>query len=56
MSVVLISGGTGLIGTKLTGHLTGSGYDVILLSRNQKINFWKSKNNIQFLGYKKTGN
>lgn len=36
MSVVLISGGTGLIGTKLTTHLTGRGYDVILLSRNQK--------------------
>jgi len=36
MSVVLISGGTGLIGTKLTRHLTGSGHEVILLSRKQR--------------------
>jgi uncharacterized protein len=34
MAVVLISGGTGLIGTKLTEHLTAAGYEVILLSRN----------------------
>ena len=34
MPVVLISGGTGLIGTKLTHHLTESNYDVIILSRN----------------------
>lgn len=36
MSTVVISGGTGLIGTKLTTHLTSRGHDVILLSRNQK--------------------
>jgi uncharacterized protein (TIGR01777 family) len=35
MSVVLISGGTGLIGTKLTHHLTDNNYDVIILSRNK---------------------
>ena len=35
MPVVLISGGTGLIGTKLTHHLTESNYDVIILSRNE---------------------
>ncbi len=36
MPVVLISGGTGLIGTKLTTHLTERGYDVIVLSRNKE--------------------
>lgn len=38
MAVVLISGGAGLIGTKLTRHLTGEDYEVIILSRqkNQK--------------------
>ena len=35
MSVVLISGGTGLIGRALTKHLTGKGYGVIILSRKQ---------------------
>ena len=34
MAVVLISGGTGLIGTKLTSHLTEEGHEVIILSRN----------------------
>jgi len=35
MPVVLISGGTGLIGTKLTDRLTGNNYEVIILSRNK---------------------
>ncbi len=52
MPVVLISGGTGLIGTKLTHHLIESNYEVIILSRdknkssaNPKItySFWDSK-------------
>jgi uncharacterized protein (TIGR01777 family) len=33
MPTILISGGTGLIGKNLTGHLTDKGYKVILLSR-----------------------
>jgi uncharacterized protein (TIGR01777 family) len=33
MPTVLITGGTGLIGKNLTGHLTARGYDVIILSR-----------------------
>ena len=37
MPVVLISGGTGLIGTKLTHLLTESNYEVIVLSRNRNI-------------------
>ena len=36
MSVVLISGGTGLIGTSLTRHLIERGYDIIILSRKKK--------------------
>lgn len=36
MSVVLISGGTGLIGKKLTRYLSEKGNEVIILSRNQK--------------------
>ena len=35
MPVVLISGGTGLIGTNLTRHLTERGYEVIILSRDK---------------------
>lgn len=34
MPVVLITGGTGLIGKNLTRHLTGKGYEVIIVSRN----------------------
>lgn len=33
MPTVLITGGTGLIGKNLTAHLTGRGYEVIILSR-----------------------
>ena len=36
MAVVLISGGTGLIGKKLTSHLIERNYEVIILSRNKK--------------------
>jgi uncharacterized protein (TIGR01777 family) len=35
MPVILISGGTGLIGAKLTHHLIASGYDVIILTRDK---------------------
>ena len=37
MSVVLISGGTGLIGSALTRHLIERGYDVIILSRTKNL-------------------
>ena len=51
MSVVLISGGTGLIGSHLTNHLVERGLDVIILSRknlsseNPKISYsrWSVK-------------
>lgn len=36
MATVLITGGTGLIGTTLTKALSEKGYDVIILSRNKK--------------------
>ena len=36
MPVVLISGGTGLIGKKLTSHLIERNFQVIILSRNKK--------------------
>ncbi len=35
MPVVLISGGTGLIGSHLTNHLIERGFDVIILSRSK---------------------
>ena len=34
MPTILITGGTGLIGKNLSRHLTGKGYEVIILSRN----------------------
>jgi nucleoside-diphosphate-sugar epimerase len=34
MPTVLITGGTGMIGTALSRHLLQQGYDVIILSRN----------------------
>ncbi|MEO8765141.1 MAG: TIGR01777 family oxidoreductase [Ginsengibacter sp.] len=52
MPVVLISGGTGLIGTKLTHHLIDSNYEVIILTREKNrssgspkltYSFWDSK-------------
>jgi uncharacterized protein (TIGR01777 family) len=36
MPTVLIAGGTGLIGTALTGALTAKGYEIIILSRSRK--------------------
>ena len=53
MPVVLISGGTGLIGTNLTRHLIEKNYEVIILTRdkdrsseNSKISYahWDVKN------------
>ncbi len=55
MAVVLISGGTGLIGTKLTSHLTGEHHEVIILSRRRNetstdphvsFSFWDVKNKV----------
>ncbi len=55
MAVVLISGGTGLIGKKLTSHLIDRNYEIIILSRrknqsssNPKISysFWDIKNEV----------
>lgn len=55
MAVVLISGGTGLIGRKLTSHLTDRNYEVIILSRNKKnfssnpklsYSYWDIKNQV----------
>ena len=37
MPVVLISGGTGLIGSHLTNHLIEKDFDVIILSRNKNL-------------------
>jgi hypothetical protein len=37
MSTILITGGTGLIGTALTQMLTGKGHRVIILSRNTNV-------------------
>src|SRR5687767_5417498 len=34
MPVILITGGTGLIGKNLTRHLTAKGYEVIIMSRS----------------------
>jgi uncharacterized protein len=36
MSTVLITGGTGMIGTALSRHLLSEGYNVIILSRNPR--------------------
>ena len=36
MATILITGGTGLIGTALTKALVAKGYDVIILSRSEK--------------------
>ena len=55
MAVVLISGGTGLIGKNLTSHLIDRNYEIIILSRrknqsssNPKISysFWDIKNEV----------
>lgn len=34
MATILITGGTGLVGTRLTEMLAGGGYDVVILTRN----------------------
>ena len=36
MPTVLITGGTGMIGTALSRHLLSEGYNVIILSRNPR--------------------
>ena len=55
MSLVLISGGTGLVGSNLTRHLLARGFDIIILSRsknttseNPKISYsyWNVEKNI----------
>ena len=55
MAVVLISGGTGLIGKKLTSYLIERNYEVIILTRNKKdsssnpkilYSFWDIKNQV----------
>ena len=55
MPLVLISGGTGLVGSNLTRHLLARGFDIIILSRsknttseNPKISysFWNVEKNI----------
>jgi uncharacterized protein (TIGR01777 family) len=38
MSAVLISGGTGLIGSHLANHLVEKGFDVVILSRHKNLN------------------
>lgn len=43
MSFVLISGGTGLIGSHLTNHLVEKGFDVIILSRHENLTSDNSK-------------
>ncbi len=53
MAIVLISGGTGLIGTKLTSHLTARNYDVIILTRNKKISSENKKISYSFWDVKK---
>lgn len=55
MPVVLISGGTGLIGKNLTRHLIAKGFDIIILSRTKNkasshprisYSFWNVEKNI----------
>src|ERR1017187_5361126 len=53
MPVVLISGGTGLIGKKLTSHLIERNYEVIILSRNKKDSSSNSKITYSFWDVKK---
>ncbi|MEO8415158.1 MAG: TIGR01777 family oxidoreductase [Ginsengibacter sp.] len=53
MSVVLISGGTGLIGTKLTTYLAGNNFEVIILSRNKNKSSGNPKITYSFWDVKK---
>ena len=48
MPVVLISGGTGLVGANLTRHLLERNYEVIILTRD--------KNKLLLLGYQRANN
>lgn len=41
---IIISGGSGFLGTSLAGYLTGSNYEVVILSRNPK----PSRNGIRY--------
>lgn len=53
MATVLISGGTGLIGTKLTHHLIDNNYNVIILSRSKQKSLPDSKVTYAFWDIKK---
>lgn len=52
MATVLITGGTGLIGTALTKALVAKGYDVIILSRSEKKS---SQQNISYAAWDVNG-
>lgn len=53
MPVVLISGGTGLIGKKLTRHLIDNDFEVIILSRKKNISSENPKISYSFWDIKK---
>ncbi len=53
MPLVLITGGTGLIGTKLTQHLIENNYEVIILSRNKNKSSQNPKINYSYWDVKK---
>ena len=44
MQTILITGGTGLVGTHLTKHLTGKGYSVIILTRTLPVSKYVDPN------------
>ena len=48
MSTILITGGTGLIGSALTNMLTGKGHKVIVLTRSEKPS---DKNNVSYAAW-----
>ena len=49
MSTILITGGTGLLGTAMTGFLTANGYEVIILTRS--LNGKSSSANISYAAW-----
>jgi uncharacterized protein (TIGR01777 family) len=53
MAIVLISGGTGLIGTKLTTHLLENNHEVIILSRKRNKSSGNPKITFSFWDIKK---
>ena len=53
MPAVLITGGTGLVGRKLTQHLIKNNYDVIILSRNKNKSSVNSKITYSYWDVKK---